>query len=213
MQIVHFGHACVLLDTGSARFLLDPGTFASGFDDLRDLDAIMITHQHVDHLDAQRLPALARANPNATLIVDPGSAGEIATLELTANVMRPGESVEIAGTAVHAVGGDHAVIHPEVPVVPNVGYVIGDGAFYHPGDCLVVPEQRIEVLCVPAAAPWLKLSEAVEFERAVAPRLALPIHEAMLTELGQRVTYHRLAELAPRGTEFRRLTPHEPVDL
>src|SRR6266545_3097997 len=74
LQIIHFGHSCVLVETGSARLLFDPGTFSHGFEDLRDLDAILITHQHADHLDIDRLPALIQANPQATLVADPGSA-------------------------------------------------------------------------------------------------------------------------------------------
>jgi L-ascorbate metabolism protein UlaG (beta-lactamase superfamily) len=74
MQITHFGHSCVLLDTGSARLLIDPGTWSEGFESLTGLDAVLVTHQHVDHLDPQRLPALLRGNPGARLIVDPGSA-------------------------------------------------------------------------------------------------------------------------------------------
>jgi L-ascorbate metabolism protein UlaG (beta-lactamase superfamily) len=213
VQIVHFGHSCVLLDTGSARLLLDPGSFSDGFEDLRDLDAILITHQHPDHLDDERLPALVAANPNATLVVDTGSTEQVATLGLTARTAQPGDVVEAGGATVRVVGGDHAMIHPEVPIVPNVGYLVDDGAFYHPGDSLFVPEQPIDVLGVPAGAPWLKIAEAVEFERAVAPRIAVPIHEAVLSEHGRESAYARLASLAPKGTEVRVLTPLEPADL
>ena len=74
MRIVHFGHACVLLETAGERILLDPGTLSNGFEGERELSAVLITHQHFDHLDAERLPKILEANPNAKLIVDPGSA-------------------------------------------------------------------------------------------------------------------------------------------
>lgn len=40
VEITHFGHSCVLLDTGSARLLIDPGTWCEGFEDLTGLDAV-----------------------------------------------------------------------------------------------------------------------------------------------------------------------------
>ena len=128
----------MLIDTGSARLLFDPGTL-SQFEEIRDLDAILITHQHFDHLDADRLPALVENNPGAKLYADPASAEqEIAKLALEATTVRPGDAFEVNGAAVNVVGGEHAVIHRDFPVPPNVGYVVDHGAFYHPGDSLFV---------------------------------------------------------------------------
>lgn len=200
MRIIHFGHSCVLLETDSARLLIDPGTFAHGFETARELDGVLITHQHPDHLDTTRLMTLLLENPNAALVVDEGSAAVTHDLGLTATVLAPGEHTEIAGMAVHVAGGRHAVIHDDVPVIANNGYVIDHGAFYHPGDSLVVPEQAIDVLGVPVAAPWLKTSEAVGFLRSVAPRAAVPIHEAVLAEAGIGLYGGLLTRLAPQGT-------------
>lgn len=68
-----------------------------------------------------------------------------------------------------------------VPGCPNLAYVVGDGAFLHPGDSLLVPHRPIETLAVPIDGPWLKLAEAVEYVNAVAPHRLLPIHEGELT--------------------------------
>ncbi|RZS41382.1 L-ascorbate metabolism protein UlaG (beta-lactamase superfamily) [Herbihabitans rhizosphaerae] len=213
MQIVHFGHACVLIDTGSARLLIDPGTFASGFESVTDLDAVLITHQHFDHLDLERLPTLLAANPDAELIIDPGSEDEIIDHQLTARTVRPGETLELGGARVEVVGGDHAVIHPDYPIVPNVGYLVDDGAFYHPGDSLFLPQQRIDVLGLPAGAPWLKTGEAIEFQRSVNPRVSVPIHEALLSDVGRKGTYAWFERLAPKGTSVRPLETAIPVEV
>ncbi|MPZ79917.1 MAG: MBL fold metallo-hydrolase [Actinophytocola sp.] len=214
MQIVHFGHSCVLLDTGSARLLFDPGVFSAGFEGVRDLDAILITHQHFDHLDEARLPALVEANPTAALIVDSGSIEVTTKLGLAAEQVRPGDNLTLAGAEVAVVGGEHAVIHADIPVPPNAGYVVGGGAFYHPGDALFVPEQKIDVLGLPSAAPWLKTGEAVDFLRAVAPRVAVPIHQELLSDIGKKLTYDNwFRGLAPEGTEVRVLTPREPTEV
>jgi L-ascorbate metabolism protein UlaG (beta-lactamase superfamily) len=211
MRIVHYGHACVLLETDNARILLDPGAFSEGFDAERELDAVFITHQHFDHIDSEKLPALLEANPNAKLILDPGTEETVAKLGLEFQVVRPGDALEIAGTAVNVVGGQHAVIHPDIPVIPNVGYLFDHGAFYHPGDSFHVPEQAVDVLGLPTGAPWLKASEAVDFLRAVAPRVAVPIHEAVLANPAMH--YGLFTNLAPEGTEVRVATRGEAAKL
>ena len=214
MEIVHFGHACVLLDTGSARLLLDPGVFSSGFEQLRDLDAVLVTHQHADHLDPARLADLMAANPNATLVTDSASVAEVQPLGLTPVVAEPGATLELAGAVVRAVGGDHAVIHPDYPVVRNVGYLVDDGAFYHPGDSFHVPDQRVDVLGLPVDAPWLKVRESADFLRAVAPRVAVPIHQALLTEQARAAVYYPwLTRLAPTGSEVRALVEGEGTEV
>lgn len=201
MNLAHFGHSCVLIETASDRLLLDPGTLSVGYEQVRDLTAVLITHQHPDHLDPERLPGLLAANPRAELVVDEGSAPVVAAMRLSApaRVLRAGEQLLLGATPVAAVGGEHAVIHADIARIANVGYVIEDGAFFHPGDSFVTPPQDIDVLAVPASAPWLKVSEAVDFLRAVAPRVALPIHEAMLAST--QLTYGLLTNLAPEGTQ------------
>ena len=211
MRIVHFGHSCVLLETASERILVDPGKFSPGFEDERELSAILVTHQHFDHLDVDRLPRLVEANPAARLIVDPGSAPEIEKLGLAFDVANPGDSFAVGNTSINAVGGEHAVIHADIPVIPNVGFVVDHGAFYHPGDSFFVPEQRIDVLGLPTGAPWLKAGEAVDYLRAVAPRVAVPIHEAVLAN--PALHYGLFTNLAPEGTEVKVLDRGEPTKI
>lgn len=201
MRIVHFGHSCVLLETAAERILLDPGTFSTGFEAERELSAVLITHQHFDHLDVERLPGLLKANPDAKLIVDPGSAEAIEKLHLEFEVAKPGDAFEFGGTSVSVVGGEHAVIHADIPVIPNIGYLVDHGAFYHPGDSFFVPEQKVDVLGLPTGAPWLKAGEAVDFLRAVAPRRSVPIHEAVLANPAMH--YGLFQNLAPEGTEVK----------
>jgi L-ascorbate metabolism protein UlaG (beta-lactamase superfamily) len=213
VQIVHYGHSCVLLATDSTRLLFDPGVFSAGFEAATELDAILITHQHFDHFDGGRLPALVAANPNAALVVDEDTVPELEKVGLTpTSVARPGDAFTFGGMSVNVVGGRHATIHPELPAPANAGYVVDHGAFYHPGDALFVPEQRIDVLGLPVAAPWLKASEAVDFLRAVGPRVAVPIHEAVLSEVGFQVQRNFLGSLAP-DAELRVLPRGESVSV
>jgi L-ascorbate metabolism protein UlaG (beta-lactamase superfamily) len=213
VQLVHFGQSCVLAETGPARLLLDPGTLAAGFEELTGLDAILVTHQHPDHLDLDRLPALLAANPAAELVADPGSAEQLTAAGVEHRVVRPGERLELAGTTVEVIGGEHGVIHPDIPVVPNNGYLIDadTGTILHPGDSFTVPGRDVDVLLLPTAAPWLKLSEAVDYLRAVAPPLAVPIHQALLA-IPQKY-YGLFGELAPTATVIQVAPQGEPLKL
>jgi L-ascorbate metabolism protein UlaG (beta-lactamase superfamily) len=210
VQITHFGHSCVLLDTGSARLLIDPGTWSEGFESVTKLDAVLITHQHVDHLDRERLPALLRRNPMARLIVDSGSAAELSGHDH--EVAEPGETLQVAGARVEVLGGDHAVIYPDVPMIPNNAYLV-DGTHLHPGDSFTLPSAQVEVLFVPTSAPWLKIAEAIDYLRAVAPRTAVPIHQAVLSAPGQQVHYRLLGNLSPQDTTVRVLDPGDATTL
>ncbi|MEJ2858588.1 MULTISPECIES: MBL fold metallo-hydrolase [unclassified Saccharothrix] len=203
MRIVHFGHSCVLVDTGSARLLFDPGAWSTGFEEVRDLDAVLVTHRHPDHLDPARLPDLLANNPRAALYAADELDG--------ATPARPGDVLDIAGAYVHVLDAPHAEIHPSVEVPTNVGYLVDHGAFYHPGDSLTVPEQKVDILAVPTAAPWLKVSEAADFIAEVRPRIAVPIHEAIVSRT--EIYYRVLSTTAPEGTEFRVLPRGESAEL
>jgi L-ascorbate metabolism protein UlaG (beta-lactamase superfamily) len=208
VQVTHYSHSCVLLDTGTARLLIDPGTLSPGFEDVRGLDAVFVTHQHPDHIDKDRLGPLLRANPDARLFVDSGTAGGLSDIDH--EVIAPGESVQVGGSRVDVLGGDHAVIHPDIPIVPNNAYLI-DGKWLHPGDSFTEPPSPVDVLFLPTGAPWLKLSEAVDYLRAVAPRVAVPIHEAVLAM--PQMHYGRFVDLGPEATTVRVLDSAEPVTV
>jgi L-ascorbate metabolism protein UlaG (beta-lactamase superfamily) len=210
MRVQKFVHSCLLVEEGHARVLLDPGTFSRGFEDLRGLTAVLITHQHPDHLDRERIVPLLAANPDARVYADEATAAELDTLGLSPVVARAGEHFDADGLAVEVIGTEHAVIHPDIPRIPNVGYLLG-GRVFHPGDALTVPNRPVDVLAVPAVAPWLKIEEAVDYLRAVGPRTAIPIHEAVSSV--PQMYYALLERLAPEDTRLLVLDDGEPRDI
>jgi L-ascorbate metabolism protein UlaG (beta-lactamase superfamily) len=199
VKVTKFGHSCLLVEDGDARLLLDPGTFSAGFEDLTGLTAVLVTHQHPDHLDRDKLPGLLERNPDARLHTDPDTAAQLADAGIEAAATRAGDTLDL-GTEVRVFGRDHAVIHPDIPIVSNTGYLVG-GRLFHPGDAFTVPDAEVEILGLPTAAPWQKVSEAIDYLRAVAPRVAIPIHEKIVAVPG--MYYARFTQLGPAGTEVR----------
>jgi L-ascorbate metabolism protein UlaG (beta-lactamase superfamily) len=213
MRLTKFGHSCLLMEEGGARVLIDPGSYSEGFEGLEGLTAVCVTHQHPDHLDGERLRRLLDANPGARVVADEGSAEPLGQAGADVQVVHDGDELALGGLGLRVVGRDHATIHPDVPVIPNVGYLVG-GRLFHPGDALTDPGGPVEVLAAPAGAPWLKLAEAVDYLRRVAPRVAVPVHEKVLSDLGVKAHYRQLEQLGARGgTSFRVLDDGQPVEL
>ena len=147
MRITKYGHSCLHITEGSASILIDPGTFSQGFETLSGLTAVLVTHQHPDHVDPKRLPLLLRGNPGATLYADAGSVHVLAEAGITATAVATGDVLDV-GISVEVFAGDHAVIHRDIPVIPNACYLIG-GRLLHPGDSLTVLDRPVEILALP----------------------------------------------------------------
>ncbi|WAJ44667.1 MBL fold metallo-hydrolase [Mycobacterium sp. Aquia_216] len=210
MQLTHFGHSCLLAEFDNTSVLFDPGTFAHGFEGITGLTAILITHQHPDHVDPARLPALIEANPDAALYTDSQTAAQ---LDAPFQTVHAGDELTIGELTIRALGGKHAVIHPEIPVIENLSYLVGDGEhrarLMHPGDALFVPDEPVDVLATPAAAPWMRISEAVDYLRAVSPARAVPIHQGVVAPEARGIYYGRLTEMT--STDFQVLPEESAV--
>jgi L-ascorbate metabolism protein UlaG (beta-lactamase superfamily) len=208
MQVTKYTHSCVRLEHDGGVLVVDPGVYSEP-EALDGVDAVLITHEHPDHVNVEALTRALDRRPFS--VHGPASlAGVLGDAAEALTVVGPGESFTAAGVAVRAHGGQHAVIHPDLPVVQNLGYVFND-VVYHPGDSLVVPDDiQVDTLFAPIHAPWSKFSEVLDFIRAVAPRRAFALHDGLLNANGLGLLDRQYTAMSK--TEYRRLEPGTRID-
>jgi L-ascorbate metabolism protein UlaG (beta-lactamase superfamily) len=212
MQLTKFTHACVRLDDGDRSVVIDPGVFSEVDQALDGAAAVLITHEHPDHIDVDKVRAALDRDSRLRLFAPSSVTAGLAQLGDRVVTVHPGDSFEAGGFTVTAHGGQHAVIHPMIPVIPNVGYLI-EGV-YHPGDSFTVPTEPVRTLLLPTNAPWSKASEVVDFAVSVrAPRMH-QIHDSLINDAYANIVEGQLASIAgPHGVTMQHLEPTESVSL
>ncbi|TFV85737.1 MBL fold metallo-hydrolase [Blastococcus sp. CT_GayMR16] len=212
MELTKQGHACIVISDGDQRIVVDPGAFTDP-SALEGATAVLITHEHPDHFEPQRLRAALDADPALELWTNTSVAVLLEGLGGRVHVVGHGDAVTVAGIDVHVHGELHAEIHPEIPRIANVGFLVG-GQVFHPGDALTVPDEPVATLLLPVHAPWSKTAELIDYVRAVHADQAFAVHDGALNDIGLGMVGGLLGERGPgTPTPYSRLAPGDSVEL
>jgi len=204
MELTKKRHACVRLEKDGRTLVIDPGAFSEQ-DAALGADAVLVTHEHADHFSEDRLRRALEANPAAELWTLRSVADQLsAAFPGRVHTVGHGDAFTAAGFDVRVYGELHAVIHPDIPRITNVGYLV-DGAVFHPGDALTVPDHPVDTLLLPVMAPWNKISEVIDYVREVRPRRSVDVHDALLTDLARPIYDLQIGNLG--GADHLRLAP------
>ncbi len=244
MIIKKYLHSCLLLEEDGKRLLIDPGMFSfiEGKltpEDIGPVDVILFTHKHPDHYDPEALKAIigsSRLRSNNTILRPSEARGEVpiivthteigALLEkegLPFEAIAAGETKTIAGFTIQALAAAHGPIPAEPP--HNLAYLI-NGKVLHPGDSLDVDVRGLasrvieakprstSTLALPIAGPWLRLVDALEFAKRLAPSHVIPIHDAIIKEfMLQRMNVMIASNLEAAGIAFHPIGLGESLDV
>lgn len=203
MIITKLGHSCLLVEEKGLSILIDPGGYSEAQNKIKGIKLILITQEHPDHLSIDSLKKVLRNNPKSEIYTNRGSGKLLDQAKIRYQLLEHGAKLQEEGVMIEAIGRKHAVIYPSFPIVDNTGFFIAN-RFFHPGDALTDPKRDLEILALPVAGPWLKLSEAIDYAKKLKPRVCFPIHDGSLKFFGP---YHSqpAALLEPLGIKFQAL--------
>lgn len=182
MKITKYIHSCLQIEKGADRILFDPGlfTFAEGAvrpSQFQNIRAVIVTHKHPDHIDADSLKEILDGNESAIVLANSDNARMLAEHEIEAEVFEQGER-SVGSFRLEALDAPHeAILADELP--QNTAYII-DGKVLHPGDSYnknLFARKGTPVLCLPTMAPWATEIRTYDFAVGMAPEHVVPIHD------------------------------------
>ena len=215
MKLTKLEHAALILELNGQKLFIDPGSLTTALTETSNAAAVVLTHEHPDHWTPAQLDRIRDMNPDVPIVGPAGvAAAAAAATQHPVTVVQNGETVTAGPFTLRFFGEKHAIIHESIPVIDNVGVLVND-EFYYGGDSFTVPaDVQVGTLAVPAGAPWLKISEVMDYVTAVRPKRSFPTHEMGLSRFGKDLSNTRIAAATEQcGGTFFALEPGDSLDL
>lgn len=200
MKITKFGHCCLLIEENGVKILTDPGIYSTRQDGIKNIDIVLITHEHQDHLHINSLKAVLSNNPQVKVITNTTVGMLLEKENIAFSVVEDGQNSDVNGVLIEGFGKNHALMHTSIPPIQNTGYFIANKLFY-PGDAFTNPGKQVKILALPVAGPWMRLLEAINYALEIKPKTCFPVHEGILKQPGST---HAIPPkvLEPKGIKF-----------
>lgn len=223
VKLTKLEHSGMILEQNGAKLIVDPGKFTTPITESAGTVAVIVTHVHDDHWTPEQLARIAERNTRVRVFTPADAVEAIAAspagdvLEVTA--VGAGDEVAVGPFALRFYGGMHAEIHPSLPRVENVGFVVND-VFAYGGDSFDVPltadgePLAVDTLAVPAHGPWMKLAEAIDLVDAVRPNRVFAAHEMHLAMAGKTLVTRLLTQTVEGlGGSYLDLQPYDTAEI
>lgn len=201
-RLAKLEHSGIVIKKGKERIVFDPVEFEEKIPKLENIIAVVITHKHGDHLQEEVINRILNDNPGAKVFTTNDAAPLIGDDTV---IVKERETYRVGGFKLDFFGKNHAAIIPGQIPCENIGVVIDD-AIVNPGDSFDCLDVDAKVLFVPISAPWLKIVESMDFVDKVKPRVVIPVHDALLSDLGKTISGNWMKEACNKvGAEYREL--------
>jgi len=176
MKITRYFQSCLLIEEGNVRILIDPsGHEKDHIGKLGQLDAVLYTHEHSDHFDAELAQTFVE-QAIAPVYANPSTAKLI---KASKTVVKDGQEFKIDGVSIKVIELPHSLMPDGSRGPQNVGYLIGN-KFFHPGDGKELSGLKIDNLALPIIGPDISIRDAFAFAKQVSAKSVIPIHYDLL---------------------------------
>ena len=211
MRITKHGHACLELEKGDQRIIIDPGFYTEPLTEMKNVVALVLTHMHDDHCYAEQVDRLAAANPGLLIFGTDEVRAKLDGRNVTA--VHHGDWHKVGNFELEFFGDMHQEIHRSIPLIQNTGVMV-DNRLYYPGDSYTQPDRAVEILACPTSAPWLKIGDVMDFVASVKPRKSFATHNALLSDFGHALNNGRVKMVTEQGSgEFTYLEVGQSLEL
>jgi hypothetical protein len=183
---------------------------------MSNVQAIVVTHQHDDHCWEEQLDRILALNPAVPIYAPSDVCERLAKNphgdRFNTVAVYHGD-LHLAGSfQLEFFGSMHAEIHRSIPLVQNTGLMVND-ELYYPGDSFTRPDRPVAVLACPSSAPWLKISEVMDFVDEVKPAFSFATHNIHLSDYGHALNNGRIQAVTEQhGGRFQFVQVGEEIE-
>jgi L-ascorbate metabolism protein UlaG (beta-lactamase superfamily) len=213
MKITKIGHCCLLIEVSGRRILTDPGNFSEISKEIGNIDIVIISHEHADHLHIPYVKDITERNPGVQIVANSQVGFLLEQYGLSYLRAEDGVIINVLDISIKAYHAPHEEIYQEFGRVENTAFFI-NGALFFPGDSFVVPDENVQFLAVPIAGPWCRIADVIDYVKVIQPEMIFPVHDWVLSKEGYDITTTVLAKnIGDSGIVFTHLRPGETLQL
>lgn len=185
MKLTKYEHACLILDNGNSRLIIDPGTFTNLPEDLNNVACIVITEEHLDHYNLSNIEKILSQSSNAQIISTVTVASQLKTAGHSCLEIKGSKDLNVGGFSLTLVETDHSIIYASSPC--RVLTLKVDDFLYYSSDSFIPISSYVQVLALPTCGPWYKLSESVDFANSIDSKQIIATHNGLYNDIGNKV--------------------------
>lgn len=191
MKLTKLEHACLILDNGKSRLIIDPGSFTTLPKDLTGVGTLVVTEEHTDHFSLDNIQKILKQNPDVKIFSTEVVSNQLNENGITCEAIAGERQTSIDEFNLTFIEGDHAIVHGKSPC--RVVTLQVDDFLYYPSDSYIPTDATVQVLALPTSGPWHKITESIDFANKINSKQILVTHNGLLSQAGNFVANNSIS--------------------